>query len=147
MMIIYPDAVLPQHSSRLLMARGQRLCHSTTLLRVGFTRPACLHAAGELLPRLFILTFRSEERRAVFFSVALSLKSPSPDVIRHPCPVEPGLSSCIGCYPSDARDHLGLPRANITYSNKMPVQSKAVSFEVTVSVTRNDTRRAPSSEA
>jgi len=35
-------------------------------------------------PRLF--------RRNV--SVALSLRLPSPDVIRHPCPMEPGLSSC-----------------------------------------------------
>jgi hypothetical protein len=28
-----------------------------------------------------------------YISVALSLKSPSPGVTRHPCPVEPGLSS------------------------------------------------------
>ena len=31
-------------------------------------------------------------RRCV--SVALSLQLPAPDVIRHPCPAEPGLSSC-----------------------------------------------------
>ena len=68
--------------------RGPRLS-STTLLRVGFTRPVCLHTAGELLPRLFILTCK----QAVFFSVALSLKSPSPGVTRHPCPLKPGLSS------------------------------------------------------
>ena len=37
---------------------------------------------GELLPRLSILTLRMRVRR--FISVALSLKSPSPDVIRHP---------------------------------------------------------------
>ena len=72
--------------------RGPRL-PSTTLLRVGFTRPVCLHTAGELLPRLFILTCASEKAKAVFFSVALSLKSPSPGVTRHPCPMKPGLSS------------------------------------------------------
>ena len=34
-----------------------------------------------------------------YISVALSLKSPSPDVIRHPCPVELGLSS-LGSTPT-----------------------------------------------
>ena len=38
---------------------------------------------GELLPRLSILTAADEPRRR-FISVALSRKSPSPDVIRHP---------------------------------------------------------------
>ena len=33
------------------------------------------------------------EKSGGLLSVALSLKSPSPDVIRHPCPVKPGLSS------------------------------------------------------
>ena len=55
--IICLDPVFPPGSSHLLKARGQRLCLSTMLLRVGFTRPVCLHTAGELLPRLFILTF------------------------------------------------------------------------------------------
>ena len=39
----------------------------------------CYHDIGELLPRLSILTVK---RR--FISVALSRRSPSPDVIRHP---------------------------------------------------------------
>jgi len=43
---------------------------------------------GELLPRLSILTVK---RRS--FSVALSLKSPSPGVTWHSCPVMLGLSS------------------------------------------------------
>lgn len=46
---------------------------------MGFARPYRLRYAGELLPRLFNL---AAMRR--YFSVALSLKSPSPDVIRHP---------------------------------------------------------------
>ena len=61
------------------------------LLRVGFTRPVCYHTAGELLPHHFNLTSACAGGRCV--SVALSLKSPSPDVIWHPCPMEPGLSS------------------------------------------------------
>ncbi len=40
----------------------------------------CYHHIGELLPRLSILTGKTLR----FISVALSLKSPSPDVIRHP---------------------------------------------------------------
>ena len=54
----------------------------------------CYHSIGELLPRLSILTvngltFKSKSRLSPsrirrFISVALSLKSPSPDVIRHP---------------------------------------------------------------
>ena len=40
----------------------------------------CYQGIGELLPRLFILT----KLALRFISVALSLKSPSPDVIRHP---------------------------------------------------------------
>lgn len=42
---------------------------------------------GGLLPRLFTFAFLP------FFSVALSLKLPSADVIRYRCPLEPGLSS------------------------------------------------------
>ena len=40
-----------------------------------------------------------------FISVALSLESPPPDVIRHPCPVKPGLSSS-GTFRPASRDHL-----------------------------------------
>lgn len=45
----------------------------------------CCQRTGELLPRLFTLT----EKIRRFFSVALSLKSPSPGTTRHPalrCP-------------------------------------------------------------
>ena len=41
----------------------------------------CYQNVGEPLPRLSILTERNFQR---FISVALSRKSPSPDVIRHP---------------------------------------------------------------
>ena len=121
-----PGSVYDNHLSRICVstdlkpspkARGPRL-PSTTLLRVGFTRPSCLHSAGELLPRLFILT---PPKRAVFFSVALSLKSPSPGVTRHPCPVKPGLSSRTGFRTACARDCLGLPGKH-TYYKYNPVQ-------------------------
>ena len=61
------------------------------LLRIGFTWPWRLRHAGELLPRLSILTDKGRR----FISVALSLKSPSADVICYPCHTEPGLSSQI----------------------------------------------------
>jgi len=64
----------------------------STLLRAGFARPPCLQDAGKLLPYHFNLTCeRTLHRRCV--SVALSLWSPTPDVIRCSCSMEPGLSS------------------------------------------------------
>ncbi len=52
----------------------------TVLLRIGFTFAQSRQCAGELLPRLSILTMRAWR----FISVALSLRSPSADVIRYP---------------------------------------------------------------
>ena len=46
-----------------------------------------------------------------YVSVALSLQLPAADVIRHPCPAEPGLSSC-----RKARDRLVYPKFLINYS-------------------------------
>ena len=69
-----PGSVVDSHLSRRTVARalqppprrqpGQALCSSTVLLRIEFTAPRCLHAAGELLPRLSILTLQG---RAVSF--------------------------------------------------------------------------------
>src|SRR5476649_3066178 len=53
---------------------------------------ACYQTRGALLPHLFTLTAPKAWR---FVSVALSLRLPSPDVIRHPISVEPGLSSPV----------------------------------------------------
>lgn len=51
------------------------------LLRMGFTKPSNCLLAGALLPHRSTLT--GSEDPAVHFSVALSLRFPSPDVIRH----------------------------------------------------------------
>ena len=59
------------------------------LLRMGFTREFSYHLPCELLPHISTLT--AARRR--LFSVALSLESPPPAVSRHPCSMEPGLSS------------------------------------------------------
>lgn len=59
------------------------------LLRVGFTREVGHPAPCALLPHIFTIAARIRHK----FSVALSLRSPSPAVSRHPCSVEPGLSS------------------------------------------------------
>ena len=70
------------------------------LLRVGFTREFSYLLPCELLPHISTLT----EKNRRLFSVALSLESPPPAVNRHPCSMEPGLSSRIrfGCpRPSD----------------------------------------------
>ena len=52
----------------------------TVLLRIGFTFAWRYRHAGELLPRLSILTRKTGRS----ISVALSRKSPSADVIRYP---------------------------------------------------------------
>src|SRR6202022_989674 len=54
----------------------------SVLLRVGFTEPASLPAAGGLLPAPFHL--RRHLRDGCVFSVALSFGSPRPGVTRHP---------------------------------------------------------------
>ena len=90
-MTIYLGRMLPYGSSDYEGRDGQPLnAPISILLRVGFTgtRHVTMPPVGSYptfpsLPKLI--------RR--FISVALSLKSPSPDVIRHPCPVELGLSS------------------------------------------------------
>ena len=89
---IYLGSALPRSSSDYGGRDGQPLnALISILLRVGFTgtppvtgRPVGSYPAFPSLPLA---------RR--FISVALSLKSPSPDVIRHPCPVELGLSSPV----------------------------------------------------
>src|SRR5580704_1092718 len=48
---------------------------------------------GALLPHLFTLAAAYATRRGGLFSVALSLGSRPPDVIRHRLSMEPGLSS------------------------------------------------------
>ena len=93
--IIYLAVPSPTRSSDLPTGQSPsgRLmyCPFLVLLQVGFTRTRAVYRrAGELLPRLFTLTKLTLRR---LFSVALSLKSPSPDVIRHLCPAELGLSS------------------------------------------------------
>ena len=89
---------------------------SSTLLRMGFTRPPCLHGAGELLPRLFILTLAGGFLFCcTFLKVAFTGRYPAS------CPAEPGLSSCAGLSPDGARDRLGL-RENMTIILKTPVK-------------------------
>ena len=53
---IYLGQWLPIGSSHLLRAAGPAMCSPTVLLRIEFTAPTCLHAAGELLPRLSTIT-------------------------------------------------------------------------------------------
>ena len=94
-----PGSVLNDHLSVACRCRqaqaasmerpGRPVCSSTALLRIEFTAPTCLHAAGELLPRLSTLTGKSRR----YISVALVRGSPLAGVTRYPCPVEPGLSS------------------------------------------------------
>ena len=80
------DYLSSQPIARLLKRRnpeGQRATSTlpySVLLRMGFTKPAGLPTAGALLPHLSTLTTCV----AVSFSMALSLGSLPPDVIRHP---------------------------------------------------------------
>src|SRR5260221_1994998 len=67
---------------------------------------------GALLPHRFTLASTLAGRGGLF-SVALSLRSPSPDVIRHRMSMEPGLSS---------QDHLSeLPQAAVQPTDALEV--------------------------
>ena len=55
-MVINLGVPLPIRSSHLLRTAGSAYCSPTVLLRIEFTARTCLHAVGELLPRLSILT-------------------------------------------------------------------------------------------
>ncbi len=76
--------------------RTIRLQHTTpaapirSCSRWGLPCPLCYQRGGALLPHRFTLTLADQ---GGLFSVALSLGSPPPDVIRHRFSVEPGLSS------------------------------------------------------
>ena len=102
-----PGSVLNDHLSRPAVAdRLQRPTFRAGTGRPQAMKPCCpfwscsgwgLHEGyvtillRELLPHDFTLTTGIPVRRCV--SVALSLWLPTPDVIRHPRPMEPGLSS------------------------------------------------------
>ena len=80
--IICLGVELLQRSSHPSVFCAQLTADKSVLLRVGFTWPHSLLCAGELLPRLSILTDSKNRRR--FISVALSLRSPSAVVNRYP---------------------------------------------------------------
>ena len=84
---LHGDDYLSSHPIAWMIKRrnpeGQRAASTlpySVLLQMGFTKPAGLPTAGALLPHLSTLTTNV----AVSFSMALSLGSPPPDVIRHP---------------------------------------------------------------
>ena len=81
-------------------ATGRRLSGTLRSTRSYLPAWSCsewgLHGRGAVTgpPVSSYLTFSPLPLARRLFSVALSLGSPPPDVIRHPCPAEPGLSSC-----------------------------------------------------
>ena len=102
-----PSSVVYGHLSRLIVTDklkrySRRSVGRTALLTEaqscsgwGLHGIPCYHDIGELLPRLSILTAngrlkkinaqgKTPSRLRRFISVALSRRSPSPDVIRHP---------------------------------------------------------------
>ncbi len=94
-------AALGTAAGACLLNRGGS---TAALLRIGFTRTKTVTG----LPVSSYLAFSSLPQMRRFFSVALSLRSPSADVIRYPCPQEPGLSSDIAfrLMPATARNVL-----------------------------------------
>ena len=65
-----------------------------TLLRMGFTRPLRLRNAGELLPHHF-QPYHGITRFGGMFLLHFPYSYLRRTLSRHPCPVEPGLSSCL----------------------------------------------------
>ena len=93
---IYLDVPLPTRSSHLHGTAGPACCPSTVLLRIEFTATDASTPSGGLLPPPF---HPYPEPAGRYISVALFLGSPPADVIRYPCPLEPGLSSPPGLSP------------------------------------------------
>ena len=94
----------PGEGWRPVLRRTDRVVPIRSCSRWGLPCRRCCQRRGGLLPHRFTLTppalrlrrVSSREphcRRGGLFSVALSLGSPPPDVIRHRFSVEPGLSS------------------------------------------------------
>lgn len=99
-LVCKPSSVLDGHLSRTYVSarfkRSGGVCGPLFVLpflhRVGFT--------SRIVAKLRVssyLAFPSLPLARRFLSVALSLKSPSPGVTRHSCPVMLGLSSNISC--------------------------------------------------
>ena len=81
-MAIYLGLQLPAGSSDYRKRDGPPFTASLSILHlVGFTERTSRQAAGELLPHLSTLALLRRGTR--FISVALSLESPPPGVIRH----------------------------------------------------------------
>jgi hypothetical protein len=116
--LLQPTRTTDPETDRLTFVRHAvpiRFCS-----RWGLPCHPCYQRRGGLLPHPFTLTpsflvsgpeTRHNERRGGFLSVALSLGSPPPDVIRHRVSLEPGLSShaafrlmtCAAARPAGAR--------------------------------------------
>ncbi len=120
-------------------ASSTRVIPIRSCSRWGLPCRPCCQARGGLLPHPFTLTppalllmeCEQDSRRGGFLSVALSLGSPPPDVIRHRISVEPGLSSPYrlsalvkrGCRPTGRGSLDGLPgdgkwRSNPIYAKR-----------------------------
>ena len=106
---VHPRRGIGDHSSRTALARGLKqptratsgntpICRPySVLLPVGFTMPPPLPEARWALPPPFHCHAAEALGRSPrdLLSVALSLGSPPPDVIRHRRCMEPGLSSLL----------------------------------------------------
>ena len=96
--VIYLVLTLLQASSHQIRRRRVALTFCLGVAPDGvYIDPICHHISGRLLPYLFILTTSRQTFRKLLswrlFSVALSLRFPSLDVIQHHYSMEPGLSS------------------------------------------------------
>ena len=104
--IIYLDLPLPASSSHL--PPGQRRAAAFCALFDVAPNGVYTRSMLPYLPVSSYLTISTLPRHYPFrrnVSVALSLQLPTPDVIWHPCPMEPGLSSYL-----TARDCLVYPQ-------------------------------------
>ena len=102
-MIIYLFLLLPTGFSDLPGNNpGRIMVPETVLLRMGFTYDAsCYQKTGKLLPYPSTLTRKIWR----YISVALSLESPPPDVIRHPALRSPDFPH-LRPFGTKRRDHL-----------------------------------------
>ena len=121
--IIFLDLRSPAGSSDLPSGKGraapfQALCSRSCLPAWSCSGWGLHGSCVSTAPVSSYLTISTLPRPYPFrrnVSVALSLQLPAADVIRHPCPAEPGLSSCMSTRSS------GLPKILLYYNQVQKV--------------------------
>ena len=102
--------------ARRSVALAKRSSPYMTLLPAGFSQPACLHAAGALLPHLFTLTLnRARARDSGRCSFCATFRRVAPPGC-YPAPLPCGVRTFLESIPTVPEGREGCSRGNPTHS-------------------------------